>query len=169
MPVDRLRNWFIAAKVLNTAARSTLARSFARASFSSSRQLPGEVCKEFAIRDRGLAILFPAARWLSPLGSRWLSQTRELVELRVDIHEWIFVIMRADQKDRGNVVRGKCNHYPKRPGKMRDADLRQKIVTLKAGSSAMRNRVRARCGGTGHTIADPSCAVGQPAVRLVPL
>jgi hypothetical protein len=98
---------------------------------SSSRQLSGsadEVCKEFAIRDRGLAVLFPAARRLNPLGSRRLSQTRELVELRVHIHEWISVIMRAAQKDRGNVVHGKCNDYPKRPGKMRNADLGQKIV-----------------------------------------
>lgn len=39
--------------------------------------------------------------------------------------------MRADQKDRGNVVRGKCNHYPKGTGKMRDADLGQKIVARK--------------------------------------
>jgi len=84
--------------------------------------------QKFAIRNRWLAILFPAARRLSPLASRRLSQTREPVELRVDIHEWILVIMRADQKDRGNVVRGKCNDYPKRPGKMRDADLGQKIV-----------------------------------------
>ena len=36
--------------------------------------------------------------------------------------------MRADQKDRGNVVHGKCNDYPKRPGKMRNADLGEKIV-----------------------------------------
>jgi hypothetical protein len=36
--------------------------------------------------------------------------------------------MRAAQKDRGNVVHGKRNDYPKRPGKMRNADLGQKIV-----------------------------------------
>jgi hypothetical protein len=77
---------------------------------------------------RGTAALFTAARRLSPLGGRRLSQTRKLVELGVDIHEWILVIMRADQKDRGNVVRGKCNHYPKKTGKMRDADLGQKII-----------------------------------------
>ena len=57
-----------------------------------------------------------------------VTQTRELVELRVHIHEWISVIMRAAQKDRGNVVHGKCNDYPKRPRKMRNADLGQKIV-----------------------------------------
>jgi hypothetical protein len=84
-----------------------------------------EVCKQFAIRDRRLAVPFPAARRLSPLSGRRLSQTRKLVELRVDIDEWILVVMRADQKDSGNVVRGKCNHYPKAAGKMHDADLGQ--------------------------------------------
>ena len=37
--------------------------------------------------------------------------------------------MRADQKDCGNIVRRKCDHYPKGTGKMRYADLGQKIIT----------------------------------------
>jgi len=44
--------------------------------------------------------------------SRRLSQAREFVELRVDIDEWVLVIMRADQEDDGIIVRGKCNHHP---------------------------------------------------------
>jgi hypothetical protein len=89
----------------------------------------GKVRKEFAIRDRGLAIVRPAARWLRPLRSRRLSQAREFVELRVDVDEWVLVIMRADQEDGGSIVRGKCNHHPERSGKMRDTDPGKKIVT----------------------------------------
>ena len=79
--------------------------------------------------DLGLAILRPAARWLRPLRSRRLSQAREFAELGADIHEWILVIMRADQKDGGSIVRRKCNHHPERSGKMRYTDLGEKIVT----------------------------------------
>jgi hypothetical protein len=89
----------------------------------------GKVRKELAIWDRRLAIFRPAARWLRPLRSRWLSQAREFVELRVDIRERVLVIMRADQKDHGSIVRGKCNHHPERSGKMRYTDLGEKIVT----------------------------------------
>ena len=64
-----------------------------------------------------------------PLRSRRLSQTRKFVELRVDIHEWISVIMWADQKDSGNIGFGKCNDHPERSGEMRYTDLGEKVVT----------------------------------------
>lgn len=37
--------------------------------------------------------------------------------------------MRADQKNSGNIGLGKCNYHPERSGKMRYADLGEKIVT----------------------------------------
>jgi hypothetical protein len=77
---------------------ATLASSSACAPFISSRQLsgsPDEVRNEVAIWDRGLAVLLTAARRLSPLSGR-LSQTGEVVELRVDIDERISAVMRAD-------------------------------------------------------------------------
>ena len=36
--------------------------------------------------------------------------------------------MRADQKNSGDVLRSKCNHYPERSAEMRYADLGEKIV-----------------------------------------
>ena len=75
------------------------------------------------------------------------------IELRVDIHERIFVIMRADQKDRGNVVRSKCDDCPERPGKMRDADLGQKIVA--------RNPVVKRCA-TMCAQGEEELVIGSP-------
>jgi hypothetical protein len=88
----------------------------------------GKVPKEFPIRDRGLAILCPAAWWLRPLRGRWLTQPCEFVQLRVDIHERILVIMRAHQEDSGGIVCGECNHYSKHSGEMRYADSGEKIV-----------------------------------------
>jgi hypothetical protein len=110
----------------------TLACRPTRAPFSGPRQLPGSVGKvrqEFAIRDRRLAILHPAARRLRPLRGRRLGQASELVKLRIDIYEWISVVMRADQKDGGGIVRRKRGDHSECSGKVRYADLGEKIIT----------------------------------------
>ena len=99
--------------------------------FSGSRQLASpadKIRKEFAVRNWGIAILHRTAWRLRPLGSWWTVQTSELIELRVDIHEWILVIMRGDEKNSGNVLRRECDHYPERSGEMGYTDLGEKVV-----------------------------------------
>jgi hypothetical protein len=58
----------------------------------------------------------PAAWRFCTLAGGRFGEVYEFVELRVDVHEWILIIVRGDQKNSGNVVRGKRNNYPERSG-----------------------------------------------------
>lgn len=62
------------------------------------------------------------------LGDGQLGKTSKLVELRVDVHERIAVIMRADEKDSGKAMRREIDYYPERSCKVCNTDLSEKIM-----------------------------------------
>jgi hypothetical protein len=49
--------------------------------------------------------------------------------LGVDIHERVAVVVRADKEDGGNIMRIEGDYHPERPGKVRNANLGEQIIT----------------------------------------
>jgi hypothetical protein len=50
------------------------------------------------------------------------------VELTVDVHKGVTVVVRGDEKDVGNVIRREGDHHPERPGEVCDTNLGEQVI-----------------------------------------
>jgi hypothetical protein len=83
------------------------------------------------VRDGRLSVVGPTAGWFGALSRRRLWKASGLVQLRVDVHEGVIIIVPPDEKNCGNIMRRKGNYHSQRAFEVRNTDLREEIVTRK--------------------------------------